>query len=141
MLCNTSTRNEGHSAVNSLRRKRPWMAALASLTFLTFLLAYTADTLAEVHWISWTVSYNLLATSIMIGILATFTMDLSSLIGRKLKVIMIPYGKKEQNMMRLLGRWTGNIFRGRLTNRNNNNILNSQPLRGEPIIGILSHYA
>lgn len=74
-------------------------------------------------------------TSLIVGILATLTMDVGGLIGLRLGI----GGRGPRRTgPDLIGRWVGYLFRGKFKHTD---ILQTPPLRGEIILGGAAHYS
>lgn len=75
---------------------------------------------------------QLVIYSLVAGLFATAVMDLGALVGTKLKILNKPN-------LAFLGRWIGEIFRGRLRVQTGT-IAAVAPLKNEKSIGLLAHY-
>ena len=78
---------------------------------------------------------HLSLAGVVVGILATLTMDLGALLGVRLG---IPGVGPRRTGPDLIGRWIGYLARGKFKH---DDILRTPPLRGELPLGLLSHYA
>jgi hypothetical protein len=78
---------------------------------------------------------HLSIAGVVIGILATVTMDLGAILGVRLGV---PGPGPRRTGPDLIGRWVGYLARGKFKH---DDILRAPPLRGELPLGLFSHYA
>jgi hypothetical protein len=72
---------------------------------------------------------------LIVGILATFTMDVVAVIALRLGIA--GHGPRRTGPD-LIGRWIGHLFRGRFRHAD---ILQTSPLRGELLLGFAAHYS